>query len=134
MSIGTRPLASPRRRTLPSILVLAILLISLSVAGLAGASGSGRSVSSALTMPSVPALAAPTAGTGGCNGTNVSFGDSWTVLNPYVNSSANTSRYTVGPAPLNVSVNLTVVGPQTTYNYSVRWGDGGAQNGSLSVG
>ena len=134
MSSGTRSLPSSRWRALPSILVLAILLLSLLVAGQAGASGSVRTGSSALAMPPVPALAVPTAGTGGCNGTNVSFGDSWTVLNPYVNASANTSRYTVGPAPLNVSVNLTIVGPRTAYNYSVRWGDGGAQNGSLSVG
>jgi hypothetical protein len=136
MSNRVRSRGSLRGSTLAPILVLAILLTSFSAASMAGASGHESSLGPArsIAMLSPASLASPRGGTGGCNGTNVSFGDSWTVLNSYVNSSANTSRDTVGPAPLNVSVNLTIIGPQTTYNYSVLWGDGGKQKGNLSVG
>jgi hypothetical protein len=136
MSNGMHPLPSPRRSVSLSILFLAILLTSLVAGSFAGTRADSTSIgySRSLGPLSVPGDVPPASVASGCNGTNVTFGDAWVVLDTDANTSANVSTKTVGPGPLNVSVNLSIQGPQTAYNYSVLWGDGGTLNGSLVVG
>ncbi|HXQ48999.1 MAG TPA: PKD domain-containing protein [Thermoplasmata archaeon] len=125
------PQRSARLLTLVPILILALLVVSISgVSLVAPAASSALGVpgaSSARPVGGISAAALP-AGCISGNYTGIQF-----TLTPVGNATRVPTGWAVGPVPGNVSINFTISGPSSSYNWQFNWGDGSTASSGIAV-
>jgi PKD repeat protein len=124
MSNVPRPRPVRPLELLPVVALLGILLLS----GLAGALPAAGVHGASRPTFALPALLPASGPLQSCPGGNPGFWTQMTLASPATNGTWNATQWTIGPAPISVTMNLSVVGVAINYTAFVSWGDGNIQN------
>ena len=113
---------SPRPLECLAVSTIVLILVFTGV-GLTASPG-GTSAHQPGSATSLGHLVPPPPTANYCTGPNSAFSAQLTLSAPATNASWNSTQWTIGPAPITPTFNLTVYGLPINYTWSLNWGDG----------